>query len=440
MPGFSTGLIEGLAGGMADQWNKKAQAETAERKQKLDDYLRVAENGNMPDDTRQRAWDQAQEILGGGKKGKKGGDTNPILDRLRGLVFGQQGGQDGQGGQQPQAGSAYEAQKQGPLEPGTTLPAPGQGAIQRPPQPPTAIDPQTGRPTLRRPDGLADVVPQPQAGAPQGQQAAPQGNPLDAQIEQAQRLLSAIPPGQSFARQRAQQRLDELTAEKTKAEMGDYYKAHEQDRAETGRESLEQLKATATAERQDMIDRHKTELAKAAQQGKEALEHARAQHAKELKELADKDAAELKKYIQAHAPKKPASATKPNVADPQKAFTKIEEQKTVAYQQAATKLNNDIEAIKRNTGLSPTQKDDLIETAKARYAQQEQVIQQVYRDRIRRAGGSTDGAGAKKSGGASLSGSASGGTVQMKSPDGTVKPVPRDQVDHFKSLGAVVVQ
>lgn len=32
------------------------------------------------------------------------------------------------------------------------------------------------------------------------------------------------------------------------------------------------------------------------------------------------------------------------------------------------------------------------------------------------------------------------GTVNMKAPDGTVKPVPADQVDHYKAKGAVVVQ
>lgn len=33
-----------------------------------------------------------------------------------------------------------------------------------------------------------------------------------------------------------------------------------------------------------------------------------------------------------------------------------------------------------------------------------------------------------------------GGTVNMKAPDGSLKPVPADQVDHYKKLGAVVVQ
>ena len=33
-----------------------------------------------------------------------------------------------------------------------------------------------------------------------------------------------------------------------------------------------------------------------------------------------------------------------------------------------------------------------------------------------------------------------GGTVKMRAPDGTVKPVPADQVEHYRSLGAVVVQ
>lgn len=32
-----------------------------------------------------------------------------------------------------------------------------------------------------------------------------------------------------------------------------------------------------------------------------------------------------------------------------------------------------------------------------------------------------------------------GGTVNMRAPDGTVKPVPTDQVEHFKSLGATIV-
>lgn len=33
-----------------------------------------------------------------------------------------------------------------------------------------------------------------------------------------------------------------------------------------------------------------------------------------------------------------------------------------------------------------------------------------------------------------------GGTVNMKAPDGTVRPVPQNQVDHYKSKGAVIVQ
>ena len=33
-----------------------------------------------------------------------------------------------------------------------------------------------------------------------------------------------------------------------------------------------------------------------------------------------------------------------------------------------------------------------------------------------------------------------GGTVKMKAPDGTVRPVPANQVDHYKKLGATVVQ
>jgi hypothetical protein len=34
---------------------------------------------------------------------------------------------------------------------------------------------------------------------------------------------------------------------------------------------------------------------------------------------------------------------------------------------------------------------------------------------------------------------AKGGTVNMKAPDGTVRPVPADQVEHYKTKGAVVV-
>jgi hypothetical protein len=32
-----------------------------------------------------------------------------------------------------------------------------------------------------------------------------------------------------------------------------------------------------------------------------------------------------------------------------------------------------------------------------------------------------------------------GGTVKMKAPDGSVRPVPADQVEHYKAKGAVVV-
>jgi hypothetical protein len=62
--------------------------------------------------------------------------------------------------------------------------------------------------------------------------------------------------------------------------------------------------------------------------------------------------------------------------------------------------------------------------------QQEEVLRRLAPGQV----GVTGGAGVKHRGGNT------GGTVKMQAPDGTVMPVPADQVEHYKSKGAKVVQ
>jgi hypothetical protein len=373
MSRFSTGLIEGLAGGVSEQWNKQAQAANAQKKQQLDDYLRVAENPNMPDDQRQRAWDDAQKLLGPGGKGKgkgqAGGAGNPILDKLKGLLLGKHPGGQGQDqGQQPQQ------DQQG---------APAAAA------PPPLPQGANGRPTLA---GSGPASQEQPAAAPQPAQGAPQqgqpGNPLDAQIDQAQKLLNAIPPEKSFARQRAQKALDALQAEKTKGDAGDYYDQRKQDRLETGREGLAKLKADAAKDKEELEAKHKKELADAALEGKKALEDTQEKHKKELQELKDKDAADLKKYIQAHAPKKTGAAK----ADPsQKVFAKIDADHRQQSFKATDEYNKAVQKITANTALSLKQRESQMDAARIALDQKTQRIESDYKARVKAAGGNVDG-------------------------------------------------
>ncbi len=313
---FATGLSEGLVKGFTDYEGKKHEAETQQRTQDLERWTRIATSADLPDEDRQHALQQIQGIMQGKKQGGKsgGGPLSPILQQLHKLIgashaqkpMGNPGEHGGDlvgkaKGNFPGGGGMTENLPNGQPAPGT--------AGSQPSPTPLNVAPN-GRPTLQG-TGPAAGDPQSQPGvapAPQTRPPVQTGNPLDAQIKQAQSLLDAIPPEKTFARERAQKALDALQSEKTKGEAADYYDERKQSRLETGREALEKIKTQAASDKQEMVDRHKKELEDAKLEGGKALEAAKAAHAKELKELADKDAAELKKYIAEHPTSKKATA------------------------------------------------------------------------------------------------------------------------------------
>jgi hypothetical protein len=270
---FTTGLIGGLVGGFSDEWEKQDQAKRAEKQKQLENHLKLI--AVAPDDQKDELWQkmQAEDMWGmaGGGKGKgKGGKTgatpNPVLDRLKGLIFGQHPG----GSQNPQkapqnANAAPQSAPQGqpgtqppPLQtnaqngrptlagagnadpyrgdemtdeqlrriggnPGTVDPGMdmsdqmlrGMGGT------PGNIDPGMDRTTpgfpMRQPQQAigADEMGQPSQPAP-ASQPQPSDNPLDRQVAQKRALYNA---SSGFKKQQIKKELDELETEQRKSQI-----------------------------------------------------------------------------------------------------------------------------------------------------------------------------------------------------------------------------
>ena len=275
MPGsFATGLTEGLLNGFSQAQEKKNQLETQQKSQDLERWTRMATSKDMPDEDRQYALQQIQSIMQGKKAGaKSGGPLSPVLQQLHKLIG---ASHKPQGQQPPPQGGMTENLPNG-------QPAPGTGGSQPGPLPPLP----NGRPTLAGSGPAAGETPaQP---APQPQQATPQAppNPLDAQIQQAQRALEAAKAtGNGFTVKRAQDQIDALQTEKAKGDAGDYYDARKQDRSEVNRESMAAMQA-----------QFKSDMAAAAQQGKEELARTQAEWKEKFEKQATEDKAKLTKQI-----------------------------------------------------------------------------------------------------------------------------------------------
>ena len=292
MKSFTSGLISGLSGGFTQQWDKQAQAANQKKKQQLDDYLRVAENPNLPDDQRWRAWKEVEGLLGPGKgKGKAGGQPNPILDRVKGLIF----------GQKPQGGMTEKNLATGQPAAGTAGSTPGSGfpGSAAPPTPqslPTGQNPQTGRPSQGTGSAATDPN-EPRA------QSAPVAPPYQQQLEN--RLAAAQESGNQFAIQRKERALDTFQ-EKMAVETG---RAEAQAEVARIRADAQQAKSDADLLKQKIKDEDdatlKKELAKQKVEFDKEVKRLTAELADASEKLKAADREALKKTV----PGKAAGAT-----------------------------------------------------------------------------------------------------------------------------------
>jgi hypothetical protein len=281
---FGSGLIEGVIGGWQKQSEKQDQLKRQDKQQQIENNLHIINAQDLPDDVKQNAAQQLQDLMQGKKPGAKGGgQLSPVLGNLMKLIK----KSHGDGGSQPAGqGGLTENTPNGQAAPGTAGSTPGAGfpGSSQPAggSPPPLPQGANGRPTLQ--GSLSDAPPS-TAPAPGGTtEPEPKQSTLDAQIEATQRAIAGTQ--NPITKQKLVDRLGQLTDLKIKNEQ----EVAKEERTETGREALEKLKKDAASDLQKLKDESAEKIAAAK------LEGAKEEHEARLK--AEKELAEFKEGLQ----------------------------------------------------------------------------------------------------------------------------------------------
>jgi hypothetical protein len=289
---FGTGLLEGVIGGWTKQSEQQDQIKRQEKQQQIENNLRIINAQDLPDDVKQNAAQQLQDLMQGKKPGGKGGgQLSPVLQNLLKMI----GKSHGAGGGQSQGGMT-ENLPNGQAAPGTAGSSPGAGfpGSSQPAggSPPSLPQGANGRPTLQG-SGSAATDASPQTATPAGgtTETQPKQSTLDAQIDAAQRAIAGTQ--NPITKQRLVDRLGQLTDLKIKQE-GEEAK---EERTETGKETLEKIKAQHSTELQKLKDDSAKAIAEARAESAKAAADAKVKAEKELEDLKEKHREELRHVI-----------------------------------------------------------------------------------------------------------------------------------------------
>ncbi len=306
---FGTGLATGLLDGWSKQQAQQDDLKRQDKQNQIQNNLSIINARDVPDDVRQNAAQQLQDLMQGKKPGGKSqGGLSPVLKNLLHMVGKSHEADGGQGGQQnpvmPGAatGTASNDRSQ-PGQPQTATVAPGQGPSSRMPIPGLNQDaggfergpgvPQpsqlptgpNGRPTLQ---GAGNAAGDP-ANLPQQGPTPPQST-RQTQIQNLQAALANT--NNHYTKERLQKRIQDLQDDQAKAD--DQASVETQRSAE--RSELQRMKAEAALEKQQMEDRHRDEMAKARQEGITAVAAQKEKAAKELADYKEQEAEKLRAF------------------------------------------------------------------------------------------------------------------------------------------------
>ncbi len=316
---FGTGLATGILSGWSEQQSKQDDIKRQQKQDQIQNNLSIINARDVPDDVRQNAAQQLQDLMQGKKPGGKSqGGLSPVLKNLLHMVGKSHEADGGQGGQQgpvmpgASTGTASNDRSQ-PGQPQTATMAPGQGPSSRMPIPGLNQDaggfergpgvrPEADRPSLSRPTTNSGAVfPAPASGMtqpiPQMRQAggdAPQQSTRQTQIQNLQAALANT--SNYYTKERLQKRIQDLQDDQAKSEdQAALEQEKSVDRAETAR-----IRAQAALEKQQAEDKHKDELAAAVKVSKEAAQAEKERFQKEMADLSEKHKEEMRAYNVAH--------------------------------------------------------------------------------------------------------------------------------------------
>ena len=343
---------------------------------------------DVPDDVRQTAAQQLQDLMQGKKPGGKGGgQLSPVLQNLLKMI----GKSHGDQGQQKPG----ENLPNGQAAPGTAGSQPG-----LPAPPPTNTNPQTGRPSLQGTGNAATDPansPVPAASPTPGAQG---GSTLDQQIAKTQDALQRTT--NPYTKSRLQERLDTLMDSKAKNEAAEGL----EEKRETGREALERAKADAAKALQDLKDKSAKDIADAKLQGAKEEKEARAKADRDLEDQKEKNREALKKVIPGKAAGSGASTSKAT----ERRLEHVEDEKAADLKKAEAKYTSEMDAAGK---LGGTQKKEAAARAKETLLKAKAQAQTDYVNKIKQA---TKGGGGDDE------------RVPILDPNGKPGTVPRSQL------------
>ena len=420
---FGTGLTEGFIKGWSEQSEKQDQIKRQQKQQEIENRLAIIRSGDISEGAQKQAAQELQDLIAGKKPGGKSqGGLSPVMDNLLKLIGKSHQKQGGPGEVNPANGQAA---------PGTAGSTPGagfpQGAQPGGQPPPLPSQGPNGRPTEAHPPQPGDVKEPDTAhrlnpGPAQPQQSPAVDNPkkrIAAQIDNLTRRLESpdITPNQRKSLTTQIEKLQTQQEQLDKESM-----------AETARAGLAKDLAATKAENATAMAELKAaqakEMERVKQEDKQALAETNLRHQKEVKELQEKLAEKLKKTAPA---RNAGTGGGVDARARQRRVDRINDEHARASRAATDKYNA---AKAKADQLSGTAKGIALRDAREALDRDTQLAEQAYKDAVR----------GLNNGGGGGTGGVGGGTVQMKSPDGQVSPVPADQVEHYKSRGAVVVQ
>lgn len=401
----------GLASGFVEGWTKQTEQQDAIKRQQkqrdIENNFAIINAKDLPDDVRQNAAQQLQDLMAGKKPGAKGGGAlSPILQNLLKMVGKSHGDQQPKdpGMSAPGGGGFSERMPNGQQAPGTGGSQPGAGFPQQ--QPPPLNTGENGRPTLQ---GTGPAAADPGNAPKQGPTST-----LDTQITNLQDSLGRTT--NPFTRQRLQGRLDDLTDAKVKRETEI---AKEGIQAQ-GREELANIRASSAKEVAELKAQQAKELEEARVLGRKDVAEAKAKHDKELEDLREKHRVELKKTMAAINPRTGGGAADTKALT--RRFQTIEDK----HQQAYLRLNEEVANKKAQAGkLGGTARGQALKDAEDFRKTQSAQIESAYQGEIQQARGSAGGGGKPTS----------SDRVTVTSPDGKKGTIPRSQLPDAKAQG-----
>lgn len=395
---FGTGLTEGFLKGWSEQSEKQDSLKRQEKQQQIQNNLSIINAHDLPDDVKQSAAQQLQDLMQGKKPGaKSSGGLSPVMGNLLKLI----GKSHGQGGLTENTPNGQAAPGTAGSTPGAGFPQGSQPAGEQPggPQPGQQPPPLAGpsnpgdRPHLAG-SGSAETEP----GAP------PPAKPsmLDSQIARIQAQIGQTT--NPFTRKKLQDRLGELEDMQIKGEL----ETEKEARLETGKESLAKLKSENDKAIAELKGKQAEEIAKAKAEGAKEERAAKEKAQKELEDLREQNREKLKKTAPA---RNAGTGGGVDARARQRRVDRINDEHARASRAATDKYNA---AKAKADQLSGTAKGIALRDAREALDRDTQLAEQAYKEAVR--GLNNGGGGGQED------------RVPVVSPDGKKGTVPRSQL------------